>query len=427
MNEPAESARAPRLAALLPEHDLDALLVSAPANVRYLSGFDGSNGLILVLAAGAPWFVTDFRYATQSEAQVPARYERRVVQVDLLQALVGPKQGEDEGEGESRGGDQREEDRPSGDQREGDRQGEDNADERHAAAAPAAGETEDPKPLLGNDVLAAGGRLGFDDAALTVRQHSALRERLDERFELVAAGGLVEGLRECKEPQEVARIRAAAELADAALRELLEGGLAGRSERDVAIELELRMRRLGASAPSFPTIVASGVHSALPHAQPRDQPIAANTLVTIDWGALHDGYCSDCTRTYATGEHVPGEQLAVYDLVLRAQLAGLDAVRPGPTGIEVDAAARAVIDDAGHGEHFGHGLGHGVGLEVHEAPRLSRTAPKDRHLRAGQIVTVEPGVYVPGLVGVRIEDLVLVTDVGATVLSGLAKELTVVG
>ncbi len=398
VSDPAEVTRTARLAALLPEHDLDALLVTGPANVRYLSGYDGSNGVVLVPATGAPWLLTDFRYATQIEAQVPARYQRHIVQVDLLTALAGPA-------------------------REEERQGLVDAGQRVERRA--RDEAEEQKPLLGDAVLAGGGRLGFDDATLTVKQHSVLR-RLDSRFELVAAAGLVEDLRECKEPAEVDRIQAAAELADRALREVLEGGLAGRTERDVAIDLELRMRHLGASALSFPTIVAAGPHSALPHAQPRDEPIAPNTLVTIDWGALHDGYCSDCTRTYATGEHLPDEHLAIYDLVLRAQLAGLHAVRSGPTGREVDAAARTVIEDAGHGEHFGHGLGHGVGLEVHEGPRLSRTAPENRRLRAGQIVTVEPGVYVPGLIGVRIEDLVLVTDTGCTILNGLPKQLTVV-
>ncbi len=185
------------------------------------------------------------------------------------------------------------------------------------------------------------------------------------------------------------------------------------------------MRRLGASAPSFPSIVAAGPHSALPHAEARDVAIPRDTLVTIDWGAQHDGYCSDCTRTFATGERLPAEDREIYELVLRAQLAGLAAVRPGPSGREVDGVAREVIELAGHGEHFGHGLGHGVGLEVHEAPRLSRTAA-EQPLRAGHVVTVEPGVYIPGRIGVRIEDLVAVVEDGQRVLNGLPKELTVV-
>ena len=162
-----------------------------------------------------------------------------------------------------------------------------------------------------------------------------------------------------------------------------------------------------------------------PHAEPRDVEVSADALVTIDWGAVHEGYCSDCTRTYATGEGISAEARELYALVQSAQEAGLAAVRPGPAGREVDAVARAVIERAGQGEHFGHGLGHGVGLEVHEAPRLSRTAG-DQPLLAGNVVTVEPGVYLPGRLGVRIEDLVVVTAEGRELLSGLPKELTVV-
>jgi Xaa-Pro aminopeptidase len=148
-------------------------------------------------------------------------------------------------------------------------------------------------------------------------------------------------------------------------------------------------------------------------------------LVTIDWGALLDGYCSDCTRTYATGEGIPQLAREVHELVLAAQQTGLEALRAGPTGREVDAAAREVIEQAGHGEHFGHGLGHGVGLEIHEGPRLSRTAPEEP-LLAGNVVTVEPGVYIPGELGVRIEELTVVTETGCEILTGLPRELTVV-
>jgi Xaa-Pro aminopeptidase len=203
---------------------------------------------------------------------------------------------------------------------------------------------------------------------------------------------------------------------------VLEAGVVGRTEREVAIELELRMRRLGAQAPSFPSIVASGQHGALPHAEPRDVEIAAGVLVTIDWGAYLDGYCSDCTRTYATGG-LSADAVEAYELVLRAQEAGLQALRCGISGREVDEVARTIIDEAGHSEHFGHGLGHGVGMEIHEAPRLSRTAPDDEPLRAGNIVTVEPGVYVPGSLGVRIEDLVLVGETGCERLTSLPKQL----
>ncbi|HEY2767997.1 MAG TPA: Xaa-Pro peptidase family protein [Solirubrobacteraceae bacterium] len=373
-----ETLRTTRLAELLRERDLGMLLVSEPVNLRYITGFTGSNGLALlggdaVGASALHLFFTDFRYATQSVEQIPDVYERRIVQVELIEAAA-----------------------------------------RELAEREAADRV-------------GGVRLGFDDAALTVKQHTRLHELLGAAYELVPSAGIVEGLRELKDAKELQRIAVAAGLAEEALRGVLEGGLAGRTEREVAIDLELRMRRLGASAPSFPSIVAAGEHSALPHAEARDVEIPRDTLVTIDWGAELDGYCSDCTRTYATGEGASAEDREVYELVLRAQLAGLAAVRPGPSGREVDAVAREIIERAGHGEHFGHGLGHGVGLEVHEAPRLSRTA-SEQPLRAGHVVTVEPGVYIPGRIGVRIEDLAVVTEDGHEVLGGeLSKELTVVG
>lgn len=361
-------ARVERLAKLLREGEIDRLLVSAPVDVRYLTGFTGSSGLALVAAEqGAQHrFFTDFRYETQAAAQVPAGFAREIVAIDLFEGAL---------------------------------------------------------KALKPRVREAGprGKLGFDEAGTTVKQHTRLREQLPGGWELVPSGGLISGLREVKDEDELRRIRAAAELADAALGEVLEQGFVGRGEREVAIELELRMRRHGAECPSFPSIVAAGRHSALPHAEPRAVAIARDTLLTIDWGAQLDGYCSDCTRTYATGT-LSEEARAVYELVLQAQEAALAAVRPGPTGPEIDAVAREIIEAAGHGEHFGHGLGHGVGLEVHEAPRLSRTAGQ-QPLRAGNVVTVEPGVYLPGRFGVRIEDLVFVGEDGGEALSLLSKQL----
>ncbi|HTR89929.1 MAG TPA: Xaa-Pro peptidase family protein, partial [Solirubrobacteraceae bacterium] len=330
------SGRLERLAAELSGREVDGLLVSGLANVRYLSGFSGSNGMLLVGARAARFF-TDFRYDTQSAAQLPPDLDREIVTGDLLEAVA-----------------------------------------EHL-----------------RERMPGGGRLGFDEASISVAQHRRLAERLGEGWELVGCAGAVEALRMVKDAGEIARIRAASELADEALRRVLEQGLAGRSEREVALELELAMRRLGAHGPSFPSIVAAGAHGALPHAEPRDVTIPRDVLVTIDWGAFHEGYCSDCTRTYATGENVGARAREVYELVLEAQRAGLAAIRPGPNGKELDAAAREVIERAGEGERFGHGLGHGVGLEIHEGPRLSRTASEDP-LQAGNVVTVEPGVYLPG-------------------------------
>jgi Xaa-Pro aminopeptidase len=345
---------------MLVERELDALLVTDLVNVRYLTGFTGSNGLAVV-GCDVRRFVTDFRYVEQAAEQVDG-FDREQAPQEFLNALA--------------------------------------------------------------DGWPAGKlRLGFEDDDLSVRRHGRLRDVLPDRVELVAAGGIVEELRTVKDTGEVERIRAAAALADEVYAVVREQGLVGRTERAVALAIEEEMRRRGASGPSFPSIVASAERGALPHAVPTDAAIPAGTLVTLDIGAKLDGYCSDCTRTWATGD-LPDDLAAAYDLVRRAQEAALAAVRPGREGREVDAVARDMITEAGHGEHFGHGLGHGVGLAIHEAPRLARNA--EARLVAGNVVTVEPGVYLPGRGGVRIEDLVVVTDDGHEVLSGTTKQLTFV-
>jgi Xaa-Pro aminopeptidase len=344
-------SRADRVAGRL--EDVDALLITEPANLRYVTGFTGSNGFA-VAGPDVRRFVTDFRYVEQAKAEVPD-FDREQGPQELYAALKGFR-----------------------------------------------------------------GRLGFDDAHLSVK---AWRRLGEFGLDLVPASGIIEEVRAVKEPSEVAAIGAAAALIDEVYSWLLSHGLVGRTERSVAVELEHQMRLRGASGSSFPSIVASAEHGALPHAQPRDVEIVADTLVTIDIGAVLDGYCSDCTRTWATGS-IPDEMAELYALVLRAQVTALDAVRPGPLGREVDAIARDLITAAGHGEHFGHGLGHGVGLAAHEAPRLARTA--EAPLVAGHVVTVEPGVYLPGVGGVRIEDLVVVTEDGRDVLSTTTKELQTV-
>jgi len=353
--------RVDRLRASLEASGLDALIISGAADLRYISGFTGSSGVALVQAAGEPRFLTDFRYQEQSTAEVDPAFTREIVAGEPLDALA-------------------------------------------RELAP--------------------GRVGFDDALTTVAQRARLEQHAGEGVELVAAGGLVGALRAVKDYSEIERLAAAALLVDGIYEWLVERGFAGRTEREVAIELEHEMRLRGASAPSFDSIVASGPQAALPHGKPRDVAIAKGTLVVVDIGALRDGYCSDCTRTFAVGEP-SARAREVYEVVLAAQLAGLDAVAPGLSGVEVDAAARAVIDDAGYGEFYGHGLGHGVGLEIHEPPRLSQHAGEEP-LLAGNVVTVEPGIYLPGELGVRIEDLVVVGDEGARRLSQFAKELLIV-
>jgi Xaa-Pro aminopeptidase len=355
------NARAERLTDRLPEAGVDAVLITDLVNLRYLTGYTGSNGLT-VIGPDTRVFVTDFRYVEQAAEEVNDTFERLRGSTDLLEAVEG--------------------------------------------ALPA-GEL----------------RLGFEEAHLTVREHARLRELLPDRVELVGVHGLAEGLRAVKQGDEVAAIRAAAELADAAFEALITGGLIGRTEKDLALALEFDMRRRGAERTSFDPIVAAGPHGALPHASPRDVAVRTGDLVVIDWGAHLDGYCSDCTRTVAAGA-ADGHATEIYELVLEAQLTGLQAIAPGARGQAVDEVARQLIEAAGHGEHFGHGLGHGVGLEVHEAPRLGQRS--ESVLEAGNVVTVEPGVYLPGDLGVRIEDLVLVTDQGPKVLNGLPKELTVV-
>lgn len=354
-------SRADRVVARLGEREVDALLVTDLVNIRYLTGFTGTSAMV-VLGPDTRRFITDFRYVERASAEVSG-FDQERAPLEFAEAL---KEGWPEG------------------------------------------------PV----------RLGFEDQHVSVSQHARLRELLPDRIELVRAGGLVEAERAVKEPAEIEAIRVAAGLVDDIYAWLFETGIVGRTEREVALALEEEMRRRGARGPSFPSIVASAEHGALPHAEPRDVEIAPGVLVTLDLGAEVDGYCSDCTRTWTTGE-IDGDLAAIYELVLRAQEAALGAVRAGPTGREVDAVARDLITAEGHGEHFGHGLGHGVGLQVHEGPRLARSATEP--LVAGNVVTVEPGVYLPGRGGVRIEDLVVVTEDGCDVLSATSKAPAIVG
>jgi len=348
--------RSERLEQQLAERELDRMLVTDLTNVRYLTGFTGTNGAC-VCGPDVRLFLTDFRYTERAAAEVEG-WETVTVANDWLRGIA----------------------------------------ERLS------------------------GRVGFEDDHVSVRLLEKLTGKLADGVEMVAAGGTVERLRRVKDDEELAAIAEASKLADEVWGWSLERGLAGRSEREVARGAEARIRELGGD-PSFPAIVAAGPNGALPHAEPGEREIGRGELVVFDMGAQLDGYCSDGTRTFATGE--PGEEAReVYEVVLAAQLKSLEVIKAGVKGEDVDGTARRVISDAGYGDHFGHGLGHGVGLEVHEAPRLSLRS--DDVLAPGEVVTVEPGIYLPGKLGVRIEDLVVVADDGLRNLSTLPKDLQLV-
>jgi Xaa-Pro aminopeptidase len=266
----------------------------------------------------------------------------------------------------------------------------------------------------------AGRTIGIEAHILTVASHEQLR---DGGVKTISRTGLVERLRAIKEPEEIETMRAAAAISDRVFAALAEEQFTGRTE----VELAWRARELfhehGSSELSFETIVAAAANGASPHADVRDVQIPANTLVTVDAGCRVDGYASDCTRTFATGD-LPDDLARAYEVCLEGQLAGLGAYAPGASGRDADAAARDVIAAAGWGDQFGHGLGHGIGLEVHEAPAVR--AESTDTLEAGNVVSCEPGIYLPGLGGVRIEDMVLVTDGGSERLTQAGKDLTTV-
>ncbi|HEX7255225.1 MAG TPA: Xaa-Pro peptidase family protein [Gaiellaceae bacterium] len=263
-------------------------------------------------------------------------------------------------------------------------------------------------------------RVGFEADALTYANYEFLREG---GVDLVPRRGLVESLRAVKEPEELDAIRRAAEITDRVYERLVEERFSGRTEKELVWRMTQLFHELGADEPAFATDIAAGPTASSPHAVPGDRVVQEGDLVLVDAGAKLDHYCSDCTRTFAVGK-VSDPLREIYELTRQAQQAGLDAVRAGTTGRAADAAARAVIGDAGYGESFGHGLGHGLGLLVHEAPAL-RPESTDT-LQAGNVVTVEPGIYLSGVGGVRIEDLVAVTEDGCEVLTRFRKDLVTV-
>ena len=263
-------------------------------------------------------------------------------------------------------------------------------------------------------------RVAFEADAVTYTSYELLRET---GAELIPRRGLVESLRAVKEPGELEAIRRATEVTNRTYEAIAEEQFSGRTERELAWRMTELFHEHGADEPAFESIIAAGPTAASPHAIPGDRVVERGDLVLIDAGAKVDGYCSDCTRTFAVGE-VCDSLREIYELTHEAQQAGLDAVRAGITGRDADAAARAVIAEGGYGENFGHGLGHGLGLLVHEAPTL-RPESSDT-LEAGNVVTVEPGIYLSGVAGVRIEDLVVVTDDGCEVLTRFSKDLIAV-
>jgi len=341
---------------------MDGLVVSAPSNIFYLSGFRGSSGALLVTSERAVLF-SDFRYRIQAKEQA-SECEFEEVERRLLHGV-------------------------------------------------------------GRFAREAGlSRVGYDPAHLTC----ALREQLAEgasEVELRASGGMVEELRAVKDVEEVELIRQAAGLADAALAYMVSLLRPGAVERDIALEGEFLMRREGAEEAAFEVIVASGERSALPHADTTGRELERGDLVVIDIGAQVAGYCSDMTRTFGVVS-LSSQAQEIYRVVYRAQRASAAEVRAGAVCGELDAVARGLIADAGYGECFGHGLGHGVGIDVHEGPRLGRD--EETKLVAGNVVTVEPGIYLEGMGGVRLEDLVVVGDEGAETLTGapMAPEVPVV-
>lgn len=347
--------RADRARERLASLEMDALLITDLTNVRYLTGFSGSNGQVL-LTSDETIFMSDGRYAARAAALVQAAeisiYPSRLTEV------LAPR-------------------------------------------------TTDLNIR----------RLGFEAGSTTVAERDDLAGKLPG-VELAPTSSVIEDLRRVKDKDEIAALRRAIAVADEAFVWLLDRLGPGSTEREVALDLEIHMRSTGADEISFDPIVGSGPLSAHIHHTPSDRAFEKGDLVLVDFGARVDGYCSDMTRTVVLGP-ATDEQAGVYGLVLAAHEAGIAALRAGVGGAEADAAARDLIEDAGRGADFGHGLGHGVGLDIHEGPRLHRIS--EDTLRAGDVVTIEPGVYTDGWGGIRIEDCVLVSKDSAEVLGSAPK------
>ncbi len=342
----------------LMEKEMDAMIIYGEMNRRYLSGFTGSSG-ILYISKSKQIIITDFRYIEQASKQCVG-YE--VVNQGNVGAIKTLHQ-----------------------------------------------------IILEDGVK----RIGFESSGVTYCQFNELKEELVE-VQLIATIDLVEDIRMIKDENELALIKKAAQIADSAFEHILPFLKIGISEIDVALELEFFMKKNGAEKLSFDTIVASGKNSSLPHAHPTNKKLQKGDFLTMDFGCVYEGYCSDMTRTVVLGT-VREEQKLIYNTVLNAQLEALAVLKAGPTGQEVDGVARDIIDGAGYAENFGHGLGHSLGLEVHENPRLSLKGTV--RLLPNMMMTVEPGIYIPNFGGVRIEDLVCITENGYVNFTHSKKDL----
>lgn len=353
-------SRVQQLIALAALAPEDGILIHKPSNIFYLSGFRGEG--LLLLGQRSQCIVTDFRYVEQAQQESPG--------FEVLSISTGKP---------------------------------------HAAVAAEA-------------FRAKGGRsLRYEDDEVTVRGFAALQAAF-EGHDFAPLGGLPEQLRQIKEEGELALIRRACQVSSKAFDWLLGEVKPGIRERELAVKLENWMLLNGADAIAFSTIVASGPNGSLPHAVPGDRLLQQGDLITFDYGAKVGGYCSDMTRTVALGE--PGEELRrIYGIVLEAQMACQEALAPGKRCSDIDQLARDIIGEAGYGDHFGHGLGHAVGIDIHEDPRLSRTC--DVLLQPGHVVTVEPGIYLPGLGGVRIENSCVITQQGGESLVSAPRELLI--
>ncbi|ABB14332.1 M24 family metallopeptidase [Carboxydothermus hydrogenoformans] len=351
--------RVEKLKKKLLKEGINAYFITKRENVRYIAGFTGSSGAVLITPE-KNYFITDFRYVEQATKQCPGFIIEK--HEDTIYSRVA-------------------------------------------------------ELLKGLKI----DTLYFEGDALSFKDYRELSEKASG-VNLVSLPEIVDELREIKDKGEVEVIKKACAIADAAFNHLLKKLTPGMSEKEVAWELEKFMREAGAEDIAFETIVASGERGALPHGVASEKKIVSGEMVTLDFGAKYQGYHSDITRTVAIGE--PSEKmLEIYDVVLEAQEAALQAVRPGALAVDVDRVARDIIAKAGYAEYFGHGLGHGVGLNIHEGPRLS---PKGKAvLQPGMVVTIEPGIYLPGSGGVRIEDTVLVTESGFEVLTRSPKNLII--